>query len=178
MPDVAGASVRTFRTGDMGLIAARQAILYAETQGWGHWLEANVAQTVADFLKRYTPGRDQAWVAELDGAMAGSVLLTDEGGGLARLRLLYVEQAAQGRGIGRLLVGTCLAFARAAGYRGVTLWTHTVLAGARHLYQANGFRLTETAMHEVFGVPVQGETWMLDLTRAPGAEPDYRRSSR
>ncbi len=143
----------------MGLIAARQAILYAETRGWGHQLEANVAQTVADFLRRYTPGRDQAWVAELDGAMAGAVLLTDEGSSLARLRLLYVEQAAQGRGIGRNLVGTCLAFARAAGYRKVTLWTHTVLAGARHLHQAHGFQMTETVIHHVFGVPVLAHNW-------------------
>lgn len=31
----AGYTVRTFDTGDMGLVAARQAILYRESHGWG-----------------------------------------------------------------------------------------------------------------------------------------------
>jgi GNAT superfamily N-acetyltransferase len=95
-------SIRTFRTEDMGLITARQSILYAETQGWGRLLEANIGQTTADdFPCRYQPGREQCWVAELDGSMSGSIFLTDEGGGLARLRLLYVEPDTQGRGIGK-----------------------------------------------------------------------------
>ncbi len=38
------------------MITARQAILYAETQGWGHVLEANIGQTTVDFLRRFQPG--------------------------------------------------------------------------------------------------------------------------
>ena len=95
--------------------------------------------------------------------MAGSVFLTDEGDGLCRLRLLYVEPFARGLGIGKALVRTCLAFAREAGYATMTLWTHTILETARCIYAAEGFRLVDTAMHEDFGTPVQGETWRLDL---------------
>jgi GNAT superfamily N-acetyltransferase len=155
--------IRTFRTGDMGMIAARQAILYAESHGWGRGLEINVGETTLAFLRDFQPGREQAWVAEIDGTMAGSILLTACGGGLARLRLLYVEPFARGAGVGSALVATCLAFARDAGYHAVTLWTHTVLASARRIYAAHGFRLTETALHHEFGVPVQGETWHLDF---------------
>jgi GNAT superfamily N-acetyltransferase len=158
-----GFLIRTFRTGDMGMIAARQAILYADSHGWGRGLEINVGETTLAFLRDFQPGREQAWIAEVDGTMAGSILLTDSGGGLARLRLLYVEPFARGRGIGDALVATCLAFARDAGYRAVTLWTHTVLASARRIYAGHGFRLIETALHREFGVPVQGETWHLDL---------------
>ncbi len=163
MADEGRATLRGFRTGDMGLIAARQSILYSETQGWGVGLEINVGQATTDFLRRFVPGREQCWVAELDGVMAGSIFLTDEGAGVSRLRLLYVEPFAWGQGLGGLLVGTCVAFAREAGYGTIVLWTHTVLVRARALYAAHGFRLTETAMHAEFGVPVQGETWRLDL---------------
>ena len=157
------AVLRTFRTGDMGLIAARQSILYAETQGWGRDLEISICQTTADFLYGFKPGREQCWVAESGGQLAGSVFLTDEGNGLSRLRLLYVEPFAQGRGIGHDLVAACVRFADEAGYEAVTLWTHTILTGARRLYGAHGFKLTGTAMHTTFGVPVQGETWRLNL---------------
>jgi GNAT superfamily N-acetyltransferase len=102
-------------------------------------------------------------VAEVDGALAGSIFLTDEGEGLARLRLLYVEPFARGRGIGNRLVETCVGFARGAGYAAITLWTHTVLEGARRLYAAHGFHIVETSVHDLLGKPVQSETWRLDL---------------
>ena len=55
-------------------------------------------------------------------------------------------------------------FARAAGYDRIRLWTHTVLDSARRIYEAAGFRIVETAVHDEFGKPEQGETWELVLT--------------
>ena len=158
-----GFSIRTFRAGDMGSIAARQSILYAESHRWGRELEIIEGEVTTAFLRDFKPGREQCWVAEVDDAMAGSVMITDEGDGSARLRLLYVEPFARGRGIGDALVGRCVGFARDAGYRALALWTHTILHSARRIYAAQGFHIVETAMHEAFGMPVQGETWQLDL---------------
>jgi len=158
-PDTAF-TIRTFRTGDAALIAARQSVLYDEDHGWGRGIEINETEVVSAFLKNFKPDREQCWVAELGGAMAGSVFLTNEGGGLARLRLLYVEPFARGRGIGDALVRTCIGFAQDAGYDAITLWTHTILASARRIYAAHGFELVETAVHDTFGKPVQGETWV------------------
>lgn len=157
-------SMRTWRTGDMGLLASRQAILYREDYGWGRGLEANIAETVAAFVGGFRQGRDQAWIAEVAGAMAGSILLTDEGDGLCRLRLFYVEPMARGRGIGDALVSTCLGFARQTGYRAMTLWTHAVLTSARRIYAGHGFEIVATAMHDDFGKPELGETWRLELS--------------
>jgi len=159
-----GFSIRTWRTGDMGLLASRQSILYREDYGWGRGLEANIAETVGAFVANFKEGRDQAWIAEVAGAMAGSILLTDEGDGLCRLRLFYVEPMARGRGIGDALVRVCLAFARETGYRTMTLWTHAVLTSARRIYAAHGFEIVATAMHEDFGKPELGETWRLELS--------------
>ena len=155
--------LRPFRVGDLPMIAARQSRLYEMENGWGRGLEANEAQTVATFLQRFTPGREQCWIAEMDGVMAGSVLLTDEGDGLARLRLLYVEPFARSHGIGSRLVETCVGFARQVGYNAMTLWTHTVLASARRIYAGQGFSIVDSAVHTEFGTPVQGETWRREL---------------
>jgi len=157
--------IRTFRTGDLGQIAARQSRLYAASHGWGHGLEANVAETTAAFLRNFKPGREQCWVAEIDGVMAGAVLLTDEGNGTARLRLLHVEPFARKRGIGDALVRQCIGFARDKDYREITLWTHAVLDAARRIYARNGFDCVSSAIHHEFDQPVLGETWMLDLTQ-------------
>jgi hypothetical protein len=60
-------------------------------------------------------------------------------------------------------VKTCLAFARDVGYREMMLWTHQVLTGARRIYAAHGFEITETEMHDDFGKPELGEIWRLML---------------
>jgi DNA-binding MarR family transcriptional regulator/GNAT superfamily N-acetyltransferase len=156
--------LRTFRTGDVGKIIARQSILYADSHGWGRGLEINEAETVAAFLRDFKPGREQCWVAEIDDVMAGAVFLTDEAEGLARLRLLHVEPFARGLGIGDALVRQCVSFARETGYSDLTLWTHTVLEPARRIYARAGFQCIATEVHHEFGEPVQGETWRLTLT--------------
>jgi DNA-binding MarR family transcriptional regulator/GNAT superfamily N-acetyltransferase len=160
-------SLRSFRAGDMGLIASRQSLLYRETFGWGRGIEVNIGEVTAAFLKHFKPGREQCWVAEIDGVMAGSIFLTDDGGGLSRLRLLYVEPFARGLGIGDTLVAACIDFARQVGYDAVWLWTHTILESARRIYAAHGFTITDVHMHEEFGEPVQGENWRLEFAAEP-----------
>jgi DNA-binding MarR family transcriptional regulator/GNAT superfamily N-acetyltransferase len=156
-------TLRDFRAGDMGLIAARQSLLYRERYGWGPGIEVNIGEVTAAFLRDFKPGRERCWVAEVDGVMAGSIFLTDDGGGLSRLRLLYVEPFARGLGLGDALVATCVAFARQVGYDAVWLWTHTILESARRIYAAHGFKITDVHMHDEFGEPIQGENWRLDL---------------
>lgn len=158
-----GWTLRTLRTGDMGMIAARQSILYAEGWGWERPMEVLQGEVTTAFLRDFKPGREQGWIAERGGMMAGSVLLADGGDGVARLRLLYVEPWARGLGIGQALVAECVRFAREAGYAKISLWTHTILASARRIYEAAGFRIVSTEMHEVFGRPEQGEIWELAL---------------
>ena len=87
---------------------------------------------------------------------------------MSRLRLLYVEPFARGHGIGNQLVEACIRFAVTTGYEAMTLWTHTVLASARRIYAAHGFMIVETATHDAFGVPVQGETWHRYFAAPPG----------
>lgn len=161
--DKAALSLRAPRPGEISLIAARQSALYAESHGWGEKLECLIAETVAQFMRHFTPEREACWVADLGGIMAGAVFLTDEtrlgAPGTARLRLLHVEPFARRQGVGDALVQQCVAFAADRGFERVILWTHTVLDTARRLYARNGFSCISTAPHDLFGVTLQGEDW-------------------
>jgi DNA-binding MarR family transcriptional regulator/GNAT superfamily N-acetyltransferase len=156
-------TLRPHRAGDMGWVVARHGALYPKEYGWDNRIEALTAEIVATFLKNFDPAREKCWIAELDGEPVGSVFLVRESDEAARLRLLIVDPQARGLGIGTKLVEECIVFARKAGYRKVTLWTHGVLKAARGIYQQAGFKLTEQWVHDEFGKPEPSETWELEL---------------
>ena len=108
--------------------------------------------------------REHAWIAALDGEPVGSVFCVDAGDGVAKLRLLIVEPAARGRRVGKQLVAECIRFARAAGYRELTLWTQSQLEAARSIYAQAGFERVETERPRLqFGRKSASETWRLLL---------------
>ncbi len=156
-------SIRPFRIGDLALVASRQARLYEAEYGWGRAMEVMQGEITTAFLRDFKPEREQAWIAERDGAMLGAVLLADAGEDVGQLRLLHVERAARGLGIGRALVDQCVGFARDAGYRRMMLWTQDVLTHARRLYESAGFQIAEREPHKHFGIEMMGERWILLL---------------
>jgi DNA-binding MarR family transcriptional regulator/GNAT superfamily N-acetyltransferase len=155
--------LRRHQPGDIGWIIHRQGKLYAEEYGWDETYEALVAEILAAFVKNFDETRERAWIAERDGAIVGSVFLVRHDDAVAKLRLLYVEPAARGQGIGARLVDEVIAFARGKGYRRLTLWTNDILASARRIYQAAGFRLVAQGRHKSFGKDLVGQTWELSL---------------
>ncbi|BBH69142.1 MarR family transcriptional regulator [Actinoplanes sp. OR16] len=150
--------------GDLGWIVMAHGEVYQREFGWDTTFEALVAQIVGAYGTAHDPAREGAWIAEVDGARAGSVMLVaGEDPAVAKLRVLLVTEAARGWGLGSKLVAECLSFARAAGYRTVTLWTVDECVSARRIYEAAGFTLTAEEPHPGFGHPVTGQTWTLDL---------------
>jgi DNA-binding MarR family transcriptional regulator/GNAT superfamily N-acetyltransferase len=154
-------TLRPPQPGDMGWIVSRHAILYAQEYGWTDPFEGLCAQIVADFVNNVDADRERCWIAEAGGKNAGCVMLVKDTDDVARLRLLLVEPFARGLGIGGRLVDECVEFARAAGYRKITLWTHSVLLAARHLYQRAGFQLTSSEPRHSWGQDVVSELWDL-----------------
>jgi DNA-binding MarR family transcriptional regulator/GNAT superfamily N-acetyltransferase len=155
--------LRAPRPGDFGWIVKRNAELYAQDYGWVAPFEGVCAQIVADFVNKFDESREHCWIAESDGENVGAVMLANDGNGVARVRLLLVEPKARGLGIGARLVDELIRFARAAGYRKITLWTHSVLTAARHIYQKAGFKLMRSEEHQSWGRPVVSEHWDLEL---------------
>ncbi|MGE5131320.1 MAG: GNAT family N-acetyltransferase [Gemmatimonadota bacterium] len=157
--------------GDLGWVVMAHGEIYAAEYGWDASFEALVARIVADYAAGPDPAREGAWIAELGGRRAGCVFCVAAGGNTAQLRLLLVDPAARGHGLGGRLVDECLAFARGAGYRRMKLWTNHPLAAARHLYLARGFTLTEEEPHRSYGADLIGQIYELDLTAVPAARP-------
>lgn len=155
--------LRPHRPGDMGWVVHRHAALYAAEYGWDESFEALVAEITAGFIKNFQPARERCWIAERDGQILGSIFLVQESASVAKLRLLLVEPAARGLGLGQRLIDECLAFARSCGYGQVRLWTNSHLFAARHLYQKAGFRLIESESYHSFGHDLVSETWALTL---------------
>ena len=163
--------LRPPQSGDIGWVVERHGALYAEEYGWDMRFEALVARIAADFVDRFDARREACWIAERDGANVGCVFLVqarDEASGAAidktaQLRMLLVEPAARGLGIGARLVAECERFARAQGYRRIVLWTNSVLSAARGIYAKAGYALTKSEPHQSFGHRLVGETWELKL---------------
>jgi DNA-binding MarR family transcriptional regulator/GNAT superfamily N-acetyltransferase len=156
--------LRPHRVGDMGWVIHRHGVLYAREYGWGEAFEAVVAEIAADFLKTFDPERERCWIAERGGEPVGSVFLVKgDTAGQAKLRLLLIEPAVRGQGLGKRLVAECVAFARAAGYAEIALWTQSILTAARAAYAGAGFVLTESWPNDDFHPGLISETWVLKL---------------
>lgn len=156
--------LRKPQPGDLGWVTHRQMQLYQREYGWNWEYEGLVSGIFSHFVAEFDPAREDAWIAELRGAIVGSIfLMKSPDPAIAKLRLLYVEPEARGLGIGAALVAACIQRAKALGYRQMTLWTNDILVSARRLYEAVGFRLTAEEKHHSFGHDLVGQTWMLDL---------------
>lgn len=155
--------LRPLKPGDLGWVVSRHAELYLQEYGWGEPFEGLCAGIVADFANKNDPTRERCWIAERNGEPVGSIFLVKDSDSVARIRLLLVDPKGRGLGIGKRLVDECVSFARAAGYSQVTLWTHSVLSAARHIYEQAGFTLTSSEPRHTWGKDVVAEFWDLNL---------------
>jgi DNA-binding MarR family transcriptional regulator/GNAT superfamily N-acetyltransferase len=158
-----GLVLRAPLPGELGWVVQRNGALYAAEYGWDETYEALVARIVADYAARGDRKGEAAWIAEAGGQPVGCVFCMRKSDETAQLRLLLVEPAARGMGIGGRLVAECVAFARRSGYREIVLWTNDVLHSARRIYERAGFELAGSAEHHSFGHDLVGQDWRLTL---------------
>ena len=157
------AVLREPRPGDIGWIVQSHGSLYASEYGFDSSFEGLVAEIVARFLNSFDASRERCWIADIDGTQVGSVFLVRHTDDVAKLRLLLVDPARRGQRLGQRLVAECIMFARACGYRKITLWTQSILFAARKIYQDAGFVLVASEPHRSFGQSLIGETWEMEL---------------
>jgi ribosomal protein S18 acetylase RimI-like enzyme len=141
-PDSAALSVEPARPEDFARIAELTVRVYVD----GTLASAGYTTELADVAGR--AGRSELLVVrDLDGRVVGSVAMVLDGDFAevtesddeAGFRMLVVDPAARGRGIGQLLVTTCLDRARAAGKRRVVISTGSRMSAAQRLYERLGF---------------------------------------
>jgi ribosomal protein S18 acetylase RimI-like enzyme len=148
--------VEAARPADFARIAELTVGVYVD----GGLATPDYAPELADVAGR--AGRSELLVVRDDvGHVVGSVALVLAGdfGNVvesddeAAFRMLVVDPGVQGRGIGELLVRTCLDRARAAGKRRMVLSTDPLMTAAHRLYERLGFaRLPERDWSPVPGV--------------------------
>jgi GNAT superfamily N-acetyltransferase len=151
--------LREARPGDLGWVVNRHGVLYAEGQGYDMRFEALVSRIVGEFFERNDTRHERCWIAERNGKNIGCVFVFRKSPQVAKLRMLLVEPSARGIGLGARLIAECIEFARSAGYRKITLWTHNSLTAARRLYKKAGFRLVKSVPNPSFGRDLVDEFW-------------------
>jgi GNAT superfamily N-acetyltransferase len=159
----APAVLRGPRPGDFRWVVQSHGALYASEYGFDASFESLVAEIAAEFQGSCDAARERCWIADIDGTPVGSVFLMRDSDDVAKLRLLLVDPAGRGQGLGQRLVAECIGFARQCGYRKITLWTQSILVAARKIYQDAGFVLVATEPHRSFGQSLVGETWEMEL---------------
>jgi GNAT superfamily N-acetyltransferase len=126
--------IRPVGAADVKAIAALQ--VRAWRAAYRHFVDDAHMPTVGDraaLWQDLLPG--QAWLAERDGALAGVVGIAD-----GEVRVLYVDPAQQGRGVGSALLEHAESQLRTVGHVRATLWAFRDNMLGRGFYEHRGWR--------------------------------------
>jgi hypothetical protein len=132
--------IRAYRKDDYEAVVALVTRVLGEYGFAAH--VGGVQRDLAAIEEGYS-SRGGFWVAEMDGAITGTVAIRPKEGATCELKRLYVSASFRGRGVGRALYEHAEAFARGAGYEKIWLDSSRKFASARRLYEKNGFVLLE-----------------------------------
>lgn len=149
--------------GDIGYIIYLHGTLYAQEYALDRTFEGDVAIRMGEFAKTYDPRKDYFAVAELDGKIVGSIVINGLSDENALLRWFLVHPDARGRGLGRQLIDSAIAFCRERGFKKIGLWTISELKAAAHLYRQAGFVVTREETHEIWGATRTEQEYELNL---------------
>ena len=164
---------RTFGDGDADAIAELHRRVYVAE----HAMNDEFISRVAEGVRSAVAG---GWPADCGGvwlidrrrdedrgsgrpALSGSLALTDEGGGLGRLRWFVLDPALRGHGLGRSLVSELIAHARDRGFDRLELETFSALSTAARIYRDAGFRVTWAGERTDWGRPITYQHYRLEL---------------
>ena len=157
-------TLRSLQVGDIGWITHRQGLYYAQELGFDESFEALGGRDCCSIRQEFRcPAR-----ARLDrrALRRGCRFRVHH----ARIRRAGPPALAVCRTVGAVdsvsadgLTDECIRFARAKGYKNVTLWTNAQLLSARRLYEAAGFKRTAEEHGRKFGSDFHGQTWTLAL---------------
>jgi GNAT superfamily N-acetyltransferase len=139
-----------FAPGDLGHLIQLHGLQNQRDYGFNHVHEAYCARIAADFILVSKKDRSKVWLAKRKGEVVGSVFIF-EVSNAAQLRLLFVDEAIRGFGLGRWLVHTAVQYACSAGFDSVFLWTVIGIDRAVTIYEGEGFRKTDEKLQADWG---------------------------
>ncbi|MCI3205196.1 MULTISPECIES: bifunctional helix-turn-helix transcriptional regulator/GNAT family N-acetyltransferase [Pandoraea] len=152
--DIATQITEGYQPGCIGDIASLHARYYAAHWGFGAFFEKKVATGLAEFAGALPSDGKALWLYVENGRTLASLAIDGNlETGVAHLRWFIVDDVLRGTGVGRRLMSNAMAFVDAR-FRETYLWTFKGLDAARHLYESNGFRLTEEFEGDQWGSKV------------------------
>jgi len=102
------------------------------------WDEHGYHRDLYDVQQYYFAGGGRFWEMVDGGRVVGCVGVSAHGRE-CELHRMYLLQECRGRGWGRHLLGTALAFGRERGFERMIAWSDVKLADAHRMYRAAGF---------------------------------------
>ena len=137
--------------GCIGDVASLHARYYAQASGFGVYFERKVASELAEFAEGLPAAGKNMWLYVDNGRTLASLVIDgDLATRQAHLRWFIVDESLRGMGVGRALLERAMDFVDAH-YDETYLWTFKGLDAARHLYEAAGFILAESAEGRQWG---------------------------
>ena len=155
--------LKPFERADAAWVAQRHGALYAQNDGFDDSFEPLVASILVEFVADHDPDCEQGWIAWQGAERVGCIFCVRFDAETAKLRLFLLEPMMRGHGLGRRLLEQCVGFARDAGYRRMTLWTHESHHAACALYARNGFACVASRPVRSFGQDLVEQTWTTAL---------------
>jgi GNAT superfamily N-acetyltransferase len=149
---------------DAEAIVALHDLVYRAEYERNDEFVATVARKVADARAAGWPELGGAvWLVERDGALVGSLGLTDEGDGVGWVRWFVFAPAARGHGLGRRLVAELVHTARVDGMVRLELETFSALSAAARIYRDAGFEVTWERERDDWGPTITYQHYELEL---------------
>lgn len=156
-------TIKAFQPQDIKYIIERHKELYGSEHGFDHNFVSYVTDTLRVFIENQNRDKENIWVAESNGILVGSIGVVKVDDFTAQLRWLLIEPNMRGKGLGNRLVKTAVSFCKERKYKLIFLWTVNTLIEARNLYLRNGFTLTDTVEHDIWGKHLVEERWDLPI---------------
>lgn len=155
---------RTLDAGDAEAIGDLHERVYTAEYGMNAKFVRSVRESVSAARARGWPDSGGGvWLIDGDRGLSASLGLTDEGGGVGRVRWFVFEPQLRGRGLGRGLVGELIEEARRLGRSRLELETFGALRVAAHLYRDAGFELAWSRQRTDWGPTVVYQRYELAL---------------
>jgi GNAT superfamily N-acetyltransferase len=138
--EAAGVSIhQNFLAGDLGQLIYIHGMQNFADYGFNHVHEAYCAQIAAEYILGSEKRRSRAWLAKKERKVVGSIFIIERPDNQAQLRLLFVDRAVRGLGLGRWLVEESIRYCKSERFNVVYLWTVKGLDRAIGLYESVGF---------------------------------------
>jgi GNAT superfamily N-acetyltransferase len=154
---------RELRDADAEAIVEIHERIYRSEYGMKTAFVDGVRSTVENALERGWPEGGGAWLVDGPDGLAGSLGLTDEGGGLGKLRWVVLAPEARGTGLGKRMITEAVSEARDLSFERLELDTFGALKTAAAIYRSVGFELVSEERTDMWGPTISYQHYVADL---------------